>query len=69
MKECAELAAFEKKLTTYALYNLTLEVIQNAKEWGFSNQQLAQLLRVTEAQVRETLQTKGIRPVFPSALS
>ncbi|HEX3043922.1 MAG TPA: hypothetical protein VHY08_04135 [Bacillota bacterium] len=64
LKECADLKSYEKKLTTYALYNLTPEVIQTAKEWGFSNKQLAEVLRVTETQVRETLQKQEIKPVF-----
>ncbi|MCL6590095.1 MAG: hypothetical protein K6U80_09105 [Firmicutes bacterium] len=64
LKECADLRAFEKKLMTYALYNLPLEVVETAKVYGFSNEQLAQILRVSETEIREALQKKGVRPVF-----
>jgi carbamoyl-phosphate synthase large subunit len=54
INELAELVLFEKKLTTYALYNLTPEVLIQAKQWGFSDIQLAFLLRTTEDEVRAT---------------
>ena len=60
INELAELVFFEKKLTTYALYNLTPEVLLQAKQWGFSDIQLAFLLRTTEDEVRATRLKKEI---------
>jgi carbamoyl-phosphate synthase large subunit len=61
LKQIAELVAFEKELTTYALYNLPREVWHKAKLWGFSDIQLAFLLRTTEDEVRKTRQKFEIR--------
>ncbi len=58
--EIQELGTLEKKLTTYALYNLTAEVLLQAKKWGFSDVQLAYLLRATDDEVRETRRKKEI---------
>ncbi|MGE5581704.1 MAG: carbamoyl-phosphate synthase large subunit [Bacillota bacterium] len=70
LNELAELTAFEKKLTTYAIYNLTPEVLLQAKKWGFSDVQLAYLLRTTEDEVRSTRLKTGIKvgyvPVEPA---
>lgn len=62
--ELADLVSLEKSLTTYALYNLTAEIFLKAKQWGFSDGQLAYLLRSSEAQVREAREKLGIFPVF-----
>lgn len=64
LKELAELVSLEKNLTTYALYNLSSEVFLKAKQWGFSDKQLADLLRTSEDQVREARRKIGINPVF-----
>jgi carbamoyl-phosphate synthase large subunit len=60
INELQELSAFEKKLTTYALYNLTPDVLLQAKKWGFSDAQLAFLLRTSEDEVRVTRLKKEI---------
>jgi carbamoyl-phosphate synthase large subunit len=64
LKEFAELVSLEKNLTTYALYNLKPEIFIKAKQWGFSDTQITNLLRTTEAQVREARQKIGITPVY-----
>ncbi len=64
LKELAELVSLEKHLTTYALYNLKPETLLKAKQWGFSDIQIAGLLRSTEVQVRETRRKMGINPEF-----
>jgi carbamoyl-phosphate synthase large subunit len=64
LNELADLVSLEKNLTTYALYNLTPEIFLKAKQWGFSDAQLAYLLRSTETQVREAREKIGIYPVF-----
>ncbi len=62
--EIQELGTLEKKLTTYALYNLTTEVLLQAKKWGFSDVQLAYLLRTTDDEVRATRRKKEIACQF-----
>lgn len=64
LKQLAELNGFEKELTTYALYNLTPQVFLRAKQWGFSDLQIAFLLRSTEDQIRNARQRLGILPDF-----
>lgn len=64
LTELADLVSLEKNLTTYALYNLTPEIFLKAKQWGFSDGQLAYLLRTTGTQVREAREKKGIYPIF-----
>jgi carbamoyl-phosphate synthase large subunit len=64
LTELADLVSLEKNLTTYALYNLTPEIFLKAKQWGFSDGQLAYLLRSTPAQVREAREKLGIYLVF-----
>ena len=66
LKQLAELNGFEKELTTYALYNLTPQVFLRAKQWGFSDLQIAFLLRSTEDQVRNARKKLGIMPDFVS---
>jgi carbamoyl-phosphate synthase large subunit len=69
LTELADLVSLEKILTTYALYNLTPEIFLKAKQWGFSDGQLANLLRTTETQVREAREKLGIYPLFTTISS
>jgi len=62
LSELSELHRLEKELTTYALYNLPSDVLLKAKRAGYSDRQLAYLLRVNEADVRKTRQKYGIEP-------
>jgi carbamoyl-phosphate synthase large subunit len=64
IKEIQELVALEKELTTYALYNLTPAILLQAKKWGFSDVQLAYLLRTTEDDVRATRLKKEIQSSY-----
>ncbi|TCL75256.1 carbamoyl-phosphate synthase large subunit [Hydrogenispora ethanolica] len=64
LDELVQLVAFEKELTTYALYNLPREVFFKAKRWGFSDRQLAFLLRSTEGEVRKTRKNLGVWPEY-----
>ncbi|HYH04123.1 MAG TPA: hypothetical protein VEC37_13550, partial [Bacillota bacterium] len=70
VEQLAELVALEKELTTYALYNLPVAILRQAKEAGFSDRYLAQLLAVSEMQVRDARNAGDIRanffPVRPS---
>lgn len=69
VKEIAEMNAFEKELTTYALYNLPAEIILKAKQRGYSDIQLAKMLRVKENDVREKRKQFGIIPKFGSLVT
>ncbi len=62
LKELKELAVWEKELTTYALYNLPADGFLKAKRWGFSDLQLAYVLRTTEREVRKKRTGLGVRP-------
>lgn len=62
LMELVELHRLEKELTTYALYNLPPEVLLKAKRSGYSDRQLAYLLRVSETDVRKARQKHGIEP-------
>ncbi len=62
LSELAELYRLEKELTTYALYNLPPDILWKAKRSGFSDRQLAYLLRVSEADVRKAREKHGIEP-------
>jgi carbamoyl-phosphate synthase large subunit len=69
LTELKDLVSLEKDLTTYALYNLTPEIFLKAKQWGFSDEQLAYLLRSTGTQVREAREKMGIHLVFAAISS
>ena len=43
---------------------LTTDVLRNAKQWGFSDAQIATLRNVTEEDVRKTRAHLGVRPVY-----
>ena len=43
---------------------LTTEVLRSAKQWGFSDAQIATLRNVTEEEVRKTRAHLGVRPVY-----
>jgi carbamoyl-phosphate synthase large subunit len=64
LAELAELIKFDKELTTYALYNLPVAVLRQAKTWGFSDRHLARLFLVGETQVRKTRQQHGVIPGY-----
>ena len=64
LTQFAELLALEKELTTYALYNLRPEIFRKAKQWGFSDQRMADLLRSTATQVRQAREKMGLNPCY-----
>lgn len=63
LEELKELIGLEKELSTYALYNLPGPVLLKAKEYGFSDRQLAETLRVDETEIRAARERLGIYPV------
>lgn len=64
VREIAQLVRFEKQLSTYALYNLDEEVLRQAKRDGFSDAQIAYLLRTTPWEIRQVRARAGITPAY-----
>jgi carbamoyl-phosphate synthase large subunit len=64
LEQIAELTALEKELTTYALYNLPAAVLRKAKSWGFSDSQLANILAVSEPDIRKARKEFEILPGY-----
>jgi len=54
----------EDALRAYSLAEMPRELLLHAKREGFSDQRIATLLDVTEAEIRETRRTLGLRPVY-----
>jgi carbamoyl-phosphate synthase large subunit len=63
-EELAELARLERELTTYALYNLPARLLRQAKAWGFSDRRLAEIFRVSVAQLRDLRKRAGVIPKY-----
>ncbi|PLX41396.1 MAG: carbamoyl phosphate synthase large subunit [Deltaproteobacteria bacterium] len=61
-----QLVAFEGEITGYRSSDedLPTELLRKAKEWGFSDIRLAQLLGVSEAKVAKRRRDEGVIPVF-----
>ncbi len=53
LNQIKEIIDFEKELTTKTLATITDEELENAKLWGFSDRELARLLKTTEEKIRE----------------
>ncbi|PLX40586.1 MAG: carbamoyl phosphate synthase large subunit [Deltaproteobacteria bacterium] len=61
-----QLVDFEVEITGYRLKDeeLPTELLRKAKEWGFSDIRIAQLLGVSEAKVAKRRREEGVVPVF-----
>lgn len=59
-----EIVELEAELKKYNKDNLTVELWQQAKEYGFSDKQLAQILKSTETETLALRREKNIRPSF-----
>ena len=53
LNQIKEIIDFEKELATKTLATITDEEIEKAKLWGFSDRELARLLKTTEEKIRE----------------
>ncbi len=53
LNQIKEIIDFEKELATKTLATITDEELEKAKLWGFSDRELARLLKTTEEKVRE----------------
>ncbi len=64
LENLRQLAAFEAELTALAGAPLPPATLRRAKEWGFSDIRLGQLLGLTEAAVRRAREEHGVLPVY-----
>ncbi|NPA12816.1 MAG: carbamoyl-phosphate synthase large subunit [Aquificae bacterium] len=53
LTQIKEIIDFEQELSTKTLATITQEELDKAKQWGFSDRELARLLRTTEDKIRE----------------
>ncbi|RUM60408.1 MAG: carbamoyl-phosphate synthase subunit L [Persephonella sp.] len=53
LHQIKEIIDFEKELSNRTLATITNEELEKAKEWGFSDRELARLLKTTEERIRE----------------
>ncbi len=53
LHQIKEIIDFEKELSNKTLATITDEELEKAKQWGFSDRELARLLKTTEERVRE----------------
>ncbi len=53
LHQIKEIIDFEQELSTKTLATITDEELEKAKQWGFSDRELARLLKTTEDKVRE----------------
>ncbi len=53
LHQIKEIIDFEKELSTKTLATVTDEELEKAKQWGFSDKELARLLKTTEDKIRE----------------
>ncbi|RUM61748.1 MAG: carbamoyl-phosphate synthase subunit L [Persephonella sp.] len=53
LHQIKEIIDFEKELSNKTLATITDEELEKAKEWGFSDRELARLLKTTEERIRE----------------
>jgi len=53
LTQIKEIIDFEKELSTKTLASITDEELEKAKQWGFSDKELARLLKTTEDKIRE----------------
>lgn len=64
LNQMREIVELERGLQGREIAGLTAQELQGLKEKGFSDKQLATLLKVEEGEVRKTRYQKGIKPVF-----
>ncbi len=53
LSQIKEIIDFEKELSVKTLATITDEELEKAKQWGFSDKELARLLKTTEDKIRE----------------
>ncbi len=64
IKNIEQLVTLEGQLRAFDLDTIPHELMRRAKRWGFSDRQLAHLLRSEEAGVRARRLSIGVRPVY-----
>jgi carbamoyl-phosphate synthase large subunit len=64
LRQIEELVAFEKVLSGFDLEGLSTDLLRQAKRFGFSDRQLAHLLRSSEDEVRQQRKNVGVQAVY-----
>jgi carbamoyl-phosphate synthase large subunit len=64
IKNIEQLVTLEGQLRAFSLDTLPRELMWRAKRWGFSDRQLAHLLRAGEAEVRAARKKQDVKPVY-----
>ncbi len=64
LRQIEEIVEVEGKLRSFDLETLPVTLLQQAKRFGFSDGQLAHLLRCSEQKVRERRRQEGVEAVF-----
>jgi carbamoyl-phosphate synthase large subunit len=64
LRQIEELVGVEKALSGFDLAGLPSDLLRKAKRFGFSDRQLAHLLRASEDEVREHRKSAGVQAVY-----
>ncbi len=64
LAQIAEIASWENHLTNYTVETLPANLLFDAKQMGFSDRRLAELMGDKESEVRQRQKALGIRPVY-----
>ncbi len=64
LRQIEQLVDFEGRLRAFTIGRLPKELLYKAKRFGYSDIELARLMRSTETEVRERRQEMGLRPVY-----
>ncbi|MCX7730929.1 MAG: carbamoyl-phosphate synthase large subunit [Candidatus Caldatribacterium sp.] len=65
IRQIEEIVEMEKELEkTPSIYSIDRELLRRAKEFGFSDRQIARLLKADEWEVRRVRKALGIEPVY-----
>ena len=64
IKNIEQIVALEGQLRAFTLDSLPHELLRRAKRWGFSDRQLAHLMRSDELSVRAARSRAGVVPVY-----
>ncbi len=64
IKNIEQIVGLEGQIRAFDLTAIPTELLRRAKRWGFSDRQLAHLLRAGEVEVRAARSRAGVTPVF-----
>ena len=64
LSELADFIAAEKHLRTLEWKSLDDRTLRQAKAWGFSDRELAEIFQQTEGDIRQRRHARGVQPVY-----